>query len=180
MVQDVSSGQAVAIAWRPVGGRVSRRTSGWWESIEAARGHRTACELVHAMLLLRPERDTLLLEMTPTWAATRHGVEVLATGAVGSRALGRIPFFRYEVRLRTALLDDDGIALSDDPSVAAALVDRAPAVPPLVWGARTGEGDLWTSNSVVAWLLADAGLVTGLVPPPGCRAPGWDAGIAAA
>ena len=40
---------------------------------------------------------------------------------------------------------------------------------------------MWNSNSVVSWLIAAAGLPTDdLRPPPGGRAPGWDAGLALA
>jgi hypothetical protein len=39
----------------------------------------------------------------------------------------------------------------------------------------------WNSNSVIAWLLARAGLSAETVrPPPGGRAPGWAAGVAVA
>jgi hypothetical protein len=58
----------------------------------------------------------------------------------------------------------------------------APAVPTLVWGrdeARAGE--MWNSNSVVAWLLVGAGLPADrLTPPCGGRSPGWSAGVAVA
>ena len=37
---------------------------------------------------------------------------------------------------------------------------------------------MWNSNSVVAWLLARAGLpVDDITPPPGGRAPGWQSGL---
>ena len=40
---------------------------------------------------------------------------------------------------------------------------------------------MWNSNSVVAWLLARTGLpVDEITPPPGGRAPGWQAGLIAA
>jgi hypothetical protein len=40
---------------------------------------------------------------------------------------------------------------------------------------------MWNSNSMVAWLLASAGVNTEDVrPPPGGRAPGWDAGLVVA
>jgi len=41
-----------------------------------------------------------------------------------------------------------------------------------------GTGEMWNSNSVISWLLTKAGLpVETIQPPPGARAPGWDAGI---
>jgi hypothetical protein len=37
---------------------------------------------------------------------------------------------------------------------------------------------MWNSNSMIAWLIATAGLSTDLLrPPPRGRAPGWDAGL---
>ena len=40
---------------------------------------------------------------------------------------------------------------------------------------------MWTSNSVIAWLIAGVGLATDhLGPPPRGRAPGWSAGLVVA
>jgi hypothetical protein len=40
---------------------------------------------------------------------------------------------------------------------------------------------MWNSNSVIAWVLATAGVdVDAVRPPDGGRAPGWDAGVAVA
>jgi hypothetical protein len=53
------------------------------------------------------------------------------------------------------------------------------AVPRPVWG-RDGlqAGEMWNSNSMIAWLVASSGLETGDVRPPARgRAPGWDAGL---
>jgi hypothetical protein len=37
---------------------------------------------------------------------------------------------------------------------------------------------MWNSNSIVAWLVARAGLdADAIVPPMGGRAPGWNAGL---
>ena len=48
-----------------------------------------------------------------------------------------------------------------------------------MWGRdELGTGEMWNSNAVVAWLLARAGLpVDDITPPPGGRAPGWQAGL---
>jgi hypothetical protein len=57
-----------------------------------------------------------------------------------------------------------------------------PSVPTHVWGRdelRTGE--MWNSNSVIAWLIAGCGLdAESIEPPVGGWAPGWRAGIVAA
>jgi hypothetical protein len=51
-----------------------------------------------------------------------------------------------------------------------------------VWGRdRLRAGEMWTSNSMIAWVLSRAGVrVERLRPPAGGRAPGWDAGLAVA
>jgi hypothetical protein len=54
--------------------------------------------------------------------------------------------------------------------------------PPYTWGRDELHcGDMWNSNSLVAWLLASTGdVVEGVQPPSGGRAPGWQAGLALA
>ncbi len=62
------------------------------------------------------------------------------------------------------------------------LVSLVPRFPAQVWGRdELGTGDMWNSNSLVAWLLARSGIPTaGLAPPHGGRAPGWAAGLVVA
>ena len=69
--------------------------------------------------------------------------------------------------------------LSDDPRLARRLLGDLPS--PL-WGRdELGTGEMWNSNSVIAWLLAISGLpMDGIDPPAGGRAPGWEAGLVAA
>jgi hypothetical protein len=52
-------------------------------------------------------------------------------------------------------------------------------VPTPVWGRdELKAGEMWNSNSVIAWTIAGAGVPTdALRPPPGGRAPGWSAGL---
>jgi len=52
-------------------------------------------------------------------------------------------------------------------------------VPTPVWGRdELHAGDMWNSNSFIAWLIARSGLdATTIRPPAGGRAPGWDAGL---
>ena len=56
-------------------------------------------------------------------------------------------------------------------------IELAPA-----WGRdEFRAGKMWNSNSVIAWLVARAGIATDpLGPPPDGRAPGWDAGVVVA
>ena len=107
-------------------------------------------------------------------------------GPVGSRFVGRFRLFRYEVRRwRDGVIPDISEAVSspvrvtEDPNRASQILDLVQYVPSLVWGRDEGHtGEMWNSNSVVAWLLAGAGLDPDRIQPPsGGRAPGWRAGI---
>ena len=48
-----------------------------------------------------------------------------------------------------------------------------------MWGRdEPGTGEMWNSNSVIAWVLAQAGLSAASVAPRlGGRARGWNAGL---
>jgi hypothetical protein len=94
--------------------------------------------------------------------------------------------FRYEVRCwRGGSIPDLGQAVggprrvTSDTTAARRLLDLVPAVPTPVWGRdEIDAGEMWNSNSVAAWLIASTGLPTEpLQPPPGGRAPGWNAGL---
>jgi hypothetical protein len=62
------------------------------------------------------------------------------------------------------------------------VLELAPDVPTAVWGRdELGAGEMWNSNSLVSWLIVRSGLaIEEIEPPPGGRAPGWDAGIVVA
>lgn len=169
----------VRVRWAAVGagGHVARRTSAWWERVDAAREGRAPQRLVHAVLEVEVDGAVRSVDMAPTWgrsAGTRH---VVLTGPVGSRLLGWCPLFRYELRVVDAtappahvLHESDVIRLPPD------VLDGLADVPALTWGRdEAGAGEMWTSNSVVSWLLERHG-VTSVEPPAGHRAPGWDAG----
>jgi hypothetical protein len=72
--------------------------------------------------------------------------------------------------------------LSDDPVVARRLLELVRSLPSPVWGRdELQTGEMWNSNSVIAWLLAQSGLPTDAIQPPtGGRAPGWQAGLTVA
>jgi hypothetical protein len=55
-------------------------------------------------------------------------------------------------------------------------------VPLLVWGRdELKVGEMWNSNSIIAWLIEHTGLdAASIKPPAGGRAPGWRAGVVAA
>ena len=121
----------------------------------------------------------------------RRGIAIgaVAEGPVGARWAGRLSIFRYEVRRwRDGRIPDIEEAvggarcLSEDAATAQRVLDLVPDVPRLVWGRdELGTGDMWNSNSVIAWLLAGAGIdAASIAPPDGGRAPGWHAGLVAA
>ena len=112
---------------------------------------------------------------------------MVATGPVGARWAGRLRLFRYELRCwRGGTIPDLGEAVGGpdrlsrpETALARRVLDLVAEVPTPVWGRdelHAGEG--WNSNSVIAWLIATAGLAADDVhPPPHGRAPGWDAGL---
>lgn len=69
-----------------------------------------------------------------------------------------------------------------EPARARRLLDMVRDVPTPVWGRdELGAGEMWNSNSVISWLLRRGDLDTAPIrPPPGGRAPGWDAGLVVA
>jgi hypothetical protein len=105
---------------------------------------------------------------------------VVGEGSVGSRWLRRWRWFRYELRCRR-----DGVIPDVAETVASPrrrLLELVPYAPKAVWGRdELGGGEMWNSNSVVAWLLVRTGVDVDLIhPPDGGRAPGWSGGIAIA
>ena len=60
--------------------------------------------------------------------------------------------------------------LTSDPDVARRLLELVQDVPTAVWGRdELGAGEMWNSNSLIAWLLARAGLAGRDDPPAGGR-----------
>ncbi len=183
-------GAAVDLSWIPLGagGHVVAFNGRVYEAIAARLAHRTRAPLFHAALEVWTGGVRTAIEMAPAWheRSVDHGA--VARGPVGARSLGRLSLFRYEIRRWTggaipdiAFAVDSPVRLSDDPAVAQRVLDAVPHVPTPVWGRdELGVGDMWNSNSVIAWLLARAGVdAASLRPPRGGRAPGWAAGLAA-
>ena len=182
---------AVDLYWIPLGagGHSVRFNGKVYEAIAAALERRRRCDIYHAAMVVELGGDRYTIELAPSADARESSRGVVATGPVGARWAGRLRLFRYELRCwRGGSIPDLGEAvggprrLSRDPVVARRLLDLAPAVPTPVWGRdelHAGEG--WNSNSVIAWLIAMAGLPSDrLRPPAHGRAPGWDAGVAVA
>jgi hypothetical protein len=179
---------AVDLYWIPLGagGRFVRFNGRVFEAVEAARRHRQRCDLYHAVLVVNLTGDRYAIELAPSPDADEASRGVVGTGAVGSRHIGWLRLFRYEVRCwRGGSIPDLGDAvggprrLTSDPRVARRLLDLVTAVPRPVWGRdQLKAGEMWNSNSIIAWLIATAGLSTAhLVPPAHGRAPGWHAGL---
>jgi hypothetical protein len=166
----------VDLYWLPLG------AGGWFVRLNGRvyerLVHRSRRDLYHSALEVTVDGGRWVIESTPV-ADGDHGAVV--TGPVGLR---RSPF-RYELRRwRDGVIPDVGEAvdspqrLSADDAAARRLLALVPAVPALVWGRdEVGAGDMWNSNSMVAWLLCESGIgVGGAVLPANGRAPGWSAG----
>jgi hypothetical protein len=179
---------AVDLFWIPLGagGHSVRFNGRVFEAIVAARRHRQRCDLFHAVLVAELDGDRYTIELAPSPDADEASRGVVATGAVGSRRVGWLRLFRYEVRCwRGGRIADLGEAvggprrLTGDARIARRLLDLVAVVPRPVWGRdELKAGEMWNSNSMIAWLIATVGLATGeLRPPPRGRAPGWYAGL---
>jgi hypothetical protein len=179
----------IDLYWLPLGagGRSVRLNGRVYETIAARLGHRPARDLYHSALVVRAPEGTFAIESAPIRPSDGPDRGVVAEGAVGAAALGRWRLFRYELRCwRDGVIPDLAEAvdsprrLGDDPEQARALLALMPEVPTPVWGRdELMTGEMWNSNSFVAWLLGRSGVdAAAIEPPPGGRAPGWNAGVA--
>ena len=175
---------AVDLYWLPLGaGGHSVRLNG--RVYEAATRHGSSggapSDLYHAGLEVRIAATRFVIEMTPVRDVFGVDRGVVAEGPVGARWAGRFRLFRYEVRRwqdgRIPDVEDavEGpLRLTEEPAHAQRVLDLVPQVPTLVWGRdELRTGDMWNSNSLVAWLIARSGAdVNSVRPPAGGRAPG--------
>jgi hypothetical protein len=180
----------VDLYWLPLGaGGHSVRINGKvFEALAAWRDRRDRCDIYHAALEIHLPDARFVIEQAPAWSeAGERGV--VADGPVGLRALGRSRLFRYEIRRwRDGVIPDLAEAvespqrLTTDAQCATRLLELVPEVPTPVWGRdELGAGEMWNSNSTIAWLIARSGLDIESIPlPSGGRAPGWRAGIVVA
>ena len=182
---------AIDLYWLPLGagGHSVRLNGRLYEGVAARLGHRPVFDLYHSALEVRVPEGQFVIEQAPIRG--RNGAErgVVAEGAVGSRWVGRLRIFRYELRRwRNGVIPDVAEAvesprrLSADLEQAGRVLALVPSVPTPVWGRdELHAGEMWNSNSVIAWLVARAGLEAGSIRPPAHgRAPGWKAGLVVA
>jgi hypothetical protein len=182
---------AVDLYWLPLGagGHFVRAYGAAFEAVAARAQRRPARDLYHSALVVHSAAGRFVIEQAPV--RDEHGERrgVVAGGAVGTRAAGRFRLFRYEIRRwRDGSIPDVGeavaspVRLSDDEQLAQRVLEVVPTVPTPVWGRdELATGEMWNSNSVIAWVLASSGIDTSSIhPPAGGRAPGWQAGLAVA
>jgi hypothetical protein len=194
---DGHAGAAYAIAagpdgidlyWLPLGagGRSVRWNGKLYETVAAVRERRRRQDLYHSALEVRHQGRRYVIEMAPVWNEATPGRGVVCEGPVGARSLGRFRAFRYEVRCwEDGRIPDvleavnSPLRVSDVTATASAVLQRIREVPALTWGRdELGAGEMWNSNSLVAWLLAvtDHDMAS-IMPPAHGRAPGWSAGL---
>jgi hypothetical protein len=182
---------SVNLYWIPLGagGWFVKRNGRLYEAVVALRDGRPRRDLYHSALEVVVPEGRFVIEQAPVPGPRSAPRGVVAEGPVGLREAARLRIFRYEVRCwRNGRIPDvaeaveSPRALSSDGEVAHRVLSLAPEVPTPVWGRdELRTGDMWNSNSVVSWLITRAGLDPDDLPLPSRgRAPGWDAGIAAA
>jgi hypothetical protein len=181
---------SVDLYWLPLGagGHSVRLNGKVFEAVAARLAHRTTYDLYHSALVIVVPDGRFVIEQAP---ARGNGAErgVVGEGPVVNRLAGRVRLFRYEIRRwQDGVIPDIDDAvdsprrLSDDPTVARRVLEQIGRVPTPVWGRDEFQtGEMWNSNSIIAWTLLRAGIdAEGIRPPAGGRAPGWHAGVVAA
>jgi len=171
------------------GGHFVRLNGRVFEAAAARVARRPARDLYHSALEVRVATARFVIEQAPVRDDRGERRGVVAEGPVGIRWAGRFRIFRYEIRRwRDGRIPDVDEAvdsprrLTVERSRAQRVLDLVPQVPTPVWGRDDLKtGDMWNSNSVIAWLIARSGIETESIHPPTAgRAPGWHAGLVVA
>ena len=182
---------AVDLYWLPLGagGHFVRLNGRVYEGLAARLKRRPPCDLYHSALQVEVAERRFVIEQTPVPDLSGKQRGVVAGGAVGSRWAGRFRIFRYEIRLwRDGHIPDVAEAvdsprrLTNDEDRARGVLDLIAQVPTPVWGRdEFATGEMWNSNSVIAWVIARSGIDGwSIQAPTGGRAPGWQAGLVVA
>jgi hypothetical protein len=178
---------AVDLYWLPLGagGHFVRLNGRVYEGIASRLQRRPACHLYHSALQIEVPEGRCVIEQAPVPDLSGEDRGVVASGPVGSRLAGRFRIFRYEIRLwlggnipDVAEAVDSPRRLTTDLHRARRVLDAVREVPTFTWGRdEPGTGEMWNSNSIVAWVIARSGMdPDSIQPPTGGRAPGWHAG----
>jgi hypothetical protein len=186
-----STQAAVDLYWLPLGagGHFVRLNGRVFEAVAARIERRERFDLYHSALEVSVPDARYVIEQAPIRRGDSAERGVVAEGAVGTRAAGRLKLFRYEIRCwRDGFIPDISEAvdspqrLTDDPRLAERVLEAVRAVPTPVWGRdELRAGEMWNSNSIIAWVIVRSGIDIGLVRLPARgRAPGWHAGLAVA
>jgi len=157
-----------------------------YEAVKARLEHRPTLDLYHSALEVRLPDARYVIESAPIRDSEGFERGVIGEGPVGARWARRFRLFRYELRVWSGgHIPDIAEAVESPLRLSARSVDvkrllgLAPLVPMPTWGRdELGAGEMWNSNSFIAWLLTAGGLdVDSVRPPRGGRAPGWNAGV---
>jgi hypothetical protein len=183
--------ESVDLYWLPLGagGHSVKWNGRIYEAIKARQERRQRFDLYHAALEIHMGGDTYVIEQAPEPDLSGERRGVVAEGPVGARWAGRFRIFRYEIRVwREGSIPDiaeaveSPVRLTKPPDLGRRVLDAIGQVPTPVWGRdELHAGEMWNSNSVIAWTLTTSGVdVAKVRPPAGGRAPGWQAGVAVA
>ncbi|MDH3463206.1 MAG: hypothetical protein OEM32_06240, partial [Acidimicrobiia bacterium] len=169
---------SVYLYWIPLGagGAGFVRFNGRvYESVQARRHGRTPLDLYHTALNVHaPEGRFIIENAWPIPDANTAHRGVVVEGPVFSRWISSLRVFRYEVRCwRDGVIQDSDEAvggarpLDGTADLARSVLDLVRSVPPMVWGRdQQGAGEMWNSNSVISWLLTNAGADMSSIRPP--------------
>ena len=182
---------AVDLYWLPLGagGHSVRLNGRLFEAVVARLENRPRADLYHSALVVTVPEGEFVIEQAPVRDGEGPLRGVVAEGPVGSRWARAVRAFRYENRcwLGGTIPDVDEAVdsprrLTDDPNLAKRLLELVPEAPTPAWGRdELRAGEMWNSNSLIAWLIASSGIAAEAIqPPPRGRAPGWRAGLAVA
>ena len=184
---------SVDLYWLPLGAGDASRCVRWngriYEALAARYDRLELRDLYHSALDVHVGADHFVIEMAPVWGHKHADRGAVSDGPVGLPWLGRSRFFRYEVRRwRSGSIPDvsEAVAspqrMSSDVVLAQLVLDLVPAFPTVTWGRdELRTGDMWNSNSLIAWLLARSGHeIAPIELPLHGRAPGWEAGLVVA